>query len=225
MVGTIMPQNPAKHDRTAGEHLAEDWQLFQQVEEGAAHYLSRLWEVHTPAVVLGRFGTAAEEVFEARCERDGVPVVRRFSGGGAVVLGPGCLNFSAVFALPRHAEFMDVSRSFKLVLGRIAAALAVEGVTIEGGTDLAIGGRKVSGNAQRRGRRALIHHGTLLYDFDPMLAARYLREPGRQPGYRRRRPHHDFIGAVRVPRDLLSERLSIALADAAAFAAGPWMHA
>src|SRR5262245_54574190 len=120
MVGTIMPQNPAKHDLTAEEHLAEDWRLFQQVEEGAADYVSRLWEVRAPAVVLGRFGAASEEVFEARCELDGVPIVRRFSGGGAVVIGSGCLNFSMVFALPRHPAFLDVSRSFTLVLGRLA---------------------------------------------------------------------------------------------------------
>ena len=55
-------------------------------------------------------------------------------------------------------------------------------------------GRKVSGNAQRRGRRALLHHGTLLYDFDPGLAARYLKEPIRRPAYRSGRCHADFIG-------------------------------
>jgi lipoate-protein ligase A len=131
-----------------------------------------------------------------------------------VVIGSGCLNFSVVFALPRHPGLLDVSRSFTVILGRIAAALGIEGLSIEGGTDLAIAGRKVSGNAQRRGRRALIHHGTLLYDLDPMLAARYLREPRRQPGYRERRPHDDFIGALGVPRSRLAERIAAALADA-----------
>jgi lipoate-protein ligase A len=208
-----MPHNPAKHDLTAEQHLAEDWRLFQLVEKGEADHAWRLWEVNAPAVVLGRFGAATEEVFEARCQRDGVAVVRRFSGGGAVVIGSGCLNFSAVFALPRHPEFLEVSRSFNLVLGRVAAALAIDGLSIEGGTDLAIAGRKVSGNAQRRGRRALIHHGTLLYAFDPTLAARYLREPRKQPSYRGRRPHQAFIGALPVPRDLLTARLSNALAD------------
>lgn len=220
-----MPQNPAKHDLTAEEHLAEDWRLFQQVEERAADYVWRQWEVHGPAVVLGRFGVATEEVLLARCADDGVPVVRRFSGGGAVVIGAGCLNFSVVFALPRHPEFLDVSRSFRLVLGRIVAALALEGLSIEGGTDLAFRGRKVSGNSQRRGRRALIHHGTLLYDFDPLLASRYLREPRRQPGYRGRRPHHEFMGALRVSRDLLEERLAGAFADPAVFGSQQMMQA
>jgi lipoate-protein ligase A len=211
-----MPQIPVKHDLTAEEHLSEDRRLFQQVEDSAADYGWRLWEVDAPAVVLGRF-SPADEVFDAHCERDGVPVVRRFSGGGAVVIGRGCLNFCTVFALPLHPELVDVARSFELVLQRLASALAIEGLSAAGGTDLALAGRKVSGNAQRRGRRALVHHGTLLYDFDPQLLTRYLRMPRRQPGYRNGRPHHEFIGCLRMPRDLLTSRLSDALANDARF--------
>jgi lipoate-protein ligase A len=212
-----MPQIPVKHDLTAEEHLVGDHQLFQRVEDGAADYGWRVWETDTPAVVLGRFGRAAEEVFDARCERDRVPVVRRFSGGGAVVIGPGCLNFCVVFALRLHPELADVRRSFEVVLQRLVAALTIEGLSVAGGTDLAIAGRKVSGNAQRRGRRAVVHHGTLLYDFDPTLATRYLRMPRRQPAYRNGRPHHEFIGCLRMPRDLLTARLSAALTDGPRF--------
>jgi hypothetical protein len=39
-----------------------------------------------------------------------------------------------------------------------------------------------------------LQHGTLLYRFDAELAARYLLEPTRQPEYRRRRRHADFLG-------------------------------
>jgi lipoate---protein ligase len=203
-----MPQIMEKLDRTAEEQLGRDLQLFQRVEDGAADYGWRLWEADTAAVVLGRFGNTATDVLERHCQRDGVPVVRRCSGGGAVVVGRGCLNFAVAFALPVHPELADVARSFSIVLHRIARALTVEGLSIEGGTDLVVGGRKVSGNAQRRGRRAVLHHGTLLYDFDPMLAARYLREPRRQPTYREHRPHTDFMGCLRIPRDLLTARLS-----------------
>jgi lipoate-protein ligase A len=108
---------------------------------------------------------------------------------------------------------VDVARSFELVLGRLASALAIEGLAVASGTDLAISGRKVSGNAQRRGRRALIHHGTLLYAFDPALATRYLREPRRQPQYRSGRTHHDFMGSLGVPREQLATRISDSLAD------------
>jgi lipoate-protein ligase A len=208
-------RGPLPAGNAAEQHLVEDRRLFERVEHGAAVYGWRLWEADTAAVVLGRFGNVAHEVFEGRCQHDGVPIVRRCSGGGAVVVGRGCLTFTVAFALPVYPELVDVARSFNIVLHRIAAALAFEGLSVEGGTDLVAGGRKVSGNAQRRGRRALLHHGTLLYDFDPALAARYLREPRRQPGYRERRPHADFMGCVPVRREVLAARLSDALASLA----------
>ena len=111
----------------------------------------------------------AADVIEEACRADGVRVLRRFSGGGAVVLGPGCLNYAVALSLVSRPELADVAASFQFILGRIVAALGVPGLSIAGETDLALDGRKVSGNAQRRGRRALMHHGTLLYDFDPGL--------------------------------------------------------
>jgi len=201
-----------KLDGTAEQQLAEDRRLFDRVESGVVDFSWRVWESDTTAVVLGRFGDAANDVFEAHCQHDGVPMIRRFSGGGAVVVGRGCMNFTVVFALPLYPELADVAHSFRMVLQGIGDALAVDGLLLAGGTDLVIGTRKVSGNAQRRGRRALLHHGTVLYDFDPMLAARYLREPRRQPAYRERRSHSDFMGCLPVPREVLTARLSKALA-------------
>jgi hypothetical protein len=125
-----------------------------------------------------------------------------------------------VFALPRHPGLADVAHSFELVLQRLIAALAVDGLSTAGGTDLAIAGRKVSGNAQRRGRRAIAHHGTLLYDFDAALATRYLGMPRRHPQYRNGRPHHEFMGCLRLPRDLVTARLSGLLADDTRFGGG-----
>src|SRR5262245_35337430 len=135
-MGNDHASDPVKDDLTAEQHLAEDRQLFQHIEAGAADYGWRLWETAAPAVVLGRFGSATDEIFEAHCERDGVPVVRRFSGGGAVVIGAGCLNFSAVFTLQLYPELLDIARSFDLILGGIASALAIEGLSVAGGTDL-----------------------------------------------------------------------------------------
>src|SRR5439155_24088632 len=54
-------------------------------------------------------------------------------------------------------------------------------------------GMKVSGNAQQRKRGYLLHHGTILYDFDIGQVDRYLQMPPRQPDYRSGRGHTAFI--------------------------------
>jgi lipoate---protein ligase len=179
---------------TVDEHLRQDWQLFLRLEAGESAGPVRIWETLRPVVVVGRSTSIADHVILDACRADDVQVVRRFSGGGTVVLGPGCLNYAVALPLVSRPELQNVQASFGTILGAIAAALGVTGLSIEGTTDLALEGRKVSGNAQRRGRRALLQHGTLLYDFDPALAARYLREPGRQPAYRACRPHASFLG-------------------------------
>ena len=102
-------------------------------------------------------------------------MLRRFSGGGAVVLGPGCLNYALGVSLVSYPELEDVAVSFRTILGRIAAALSVTS-SRSLDTDLALNGRKVSGNAQRRGRRAHpSRHASLR--LRARFAARYLKDP------------------------------------------------
>ena len=77
-----------------------------------------------------------------------------------------------------------------------ALAGAVPCITPVGISDLAVEGKKFSGNAQQRKRDHLLHHGTLLYSFDLDLLPRYLKAPPRQPEYRAQRAHEDFLGNV-----------------------------
>lgn len=198
--------------RTAGaragveRQLDADLALFHAVESGSADTAMRYWETISPTVVLGRHGVPASDVDEAACRADGVEVVRRFSGGGTVVLAAGCLNYAIALSLGSRPQLLDVAASFRFVLGAVATALNVDGLSIEE-TDLALAGRKVSGSAQRRGRQAFLHHGTLLYAFNAGVAARYLKEPARRPAYRRDRRHEDFLGNIPLSADALRARL------------------
>jgi lipoate---protein ligase len=192
------------------QELAADLAMFQAVEGGSAENLGRCWQVGGPVVVAGRHSLIACDVAQEACRADGVPVIRRFSGGGTIVLGHGCLNYAVALSLVSRPELTDVAASFRFVLEAIIAALEVPALSIAGGTDLVVDGRKVSGNAQRRGRRAILHHGTLLYDFDARLATRYLKEPIRQPAYRGARRHADFLGNIALGGDIIRARLDAA---------------
>ena len=195
--------------------LAEDWALFQAVESGEADHLYRTWETDVPVIVAGRHRALADDVVLEACRADGMPIVRRPSGGGTVVLGPGCLNYAVALSLVSRPDLIDVGHSFAVILDVLIAAVGVKELE-RTGTDVALGDRKVSGNAHRRGRRALLHHGTMLYAFDPALAERYLEEPARQPPYRRGRSHREFLTDVSMPVERLRERIERGLASLAA---------
>jgi lipoate---protein ligase len=77
-----------------------------------------------------------------------------------------------------------------------ALASQVPGIEPAGISDLAVAGKKCSGNAQQRKRTHLLHHGTLLCSFDLSQIPRYLGHPPREPDYRRRRPHLDFVTSL-----------------------------
>jgi lipoate-protein ligase A len=175
------------------DNLALDEALLLATETGGAEVL-RLWELPAPAVVLGAGGSVAIDVNVAACEADCVPVLRRASGGGTVVIGPGCLCFSLVLSYDRAPGLDQIRASNRYILERVRNALApVVAATLEGTSDLAVNEVKISGNAQQRKRTHFLHHGTLLCGFDLALIAKYLHAPERQPDYRRDRPHAEFV--------------------------------
>jgi lipoate-protein ligase A len=114
----------------------------------------------------------------------------------------------------------EIHSSFRFILGQIRDAiapftthhspLANPGIELAGISDLAIAGRKFSGNSQQRKRRFLLHHGTILYALDTGLVDRYLRMPARQPEYREQRKHSEFLTNMPVDCDTLKLTLSAA---------------
>src|SRR5262249_30602427 len=108
---------------TPEENLALDEALLLAAEAGAGGEVLRLWEWPRPAVVLGAGGRLAEDVEEAPCRADGVPVLRRSSGGGTVLLGPGCLLFSLVLAFDRSPALGEIPTSYVYILDRVLEAL------------------------------------------------------------------------------------------------------
>jgi lipoate-protein ligase A len=190
---------------TLEENLALDEALLLAAEAGEAGEVLRLWEHPHYAVVLGAGGRLAEDVDEPGCQADGVPILRRASGGGTVLLGPGCLLFTLVLSYERDPALRDIHASYRFILTRLAAALErlLPGAERAGTSDVAAQNLKFSGNAQQRKRDYLLHHGTLLYSFDLGRIGCYLRQPARQPEYRANREHAAFV------RNLPAERAAI----------------
>jgi lipoate-protein ligase A len=188
--------------REPAGNLAADEAMLDWCEAGEDRQALRFWESPVHFVVLGYGNRAAEEVRLEGCRAAGVPVLRRCSGGGTVLQGPGCLNYSVVLEIARMPGLASITGTNQFVMERNRAAIEQRlgrPVSIEGFTDLATGGRKFSGNAQRRRRRCLLFHGTILVGFDLARVAQLLLLPPRQPAYRRARAHGDFITNLPIP--------------------------
>jgi lipoate-protein ligase A len=194
---------------TAAENLAFDEALVESADAWTAKSPApvetlRLWEMSKPVVVLGR-GSKISEVREDECRRDGVPILRRCSGGASIVAGTGCLMYSLLLSLEARPALRDLSNSHEYVMNRVLAAvrMSVARAKLDGTCDITVDGRKCSGNAVRYKRNWMLYHGTLLYAFDLSLVSRYSAMPARQPNYRAGRSHEDFLANLDCSRDSL----------------------
>ncbi|MDD5634300.1 MAG: lipoate--protein ligase family protein [Candidatus Omnitrophica bacterium] len=187
------------------ENLAMDEFLLMEAERGELGETFRVWESKEYFVVLGRAEKAEENCLMENCSRGGIKVLRRISGGGTILQGPGCLNYSAVLAYEKNEKFKNIITSYECILGGISELLRGSGYDVKflPISDLAINNRKISGNAQARKRKYFLHHGTFLYDFDIDRISNYLKHPPKEPAYRKGRGHAEFISNIPIGKKRL----------------------
>jgi lipoate-protein ligase A len=148
-----------------------------------------------PAVILGISSQIEEWINRDQLTRDPIPLIRRFSGGGTVVVGPQTLFVTLIVdrqAIPVRC-FPEAILHWT---GMLYASLLPKGLFRINANDYGIGDRKFGGNAQYLCRDRWLHHSSLLWDFTEH-DMEYLRHPKRQPHYRANRAHTDFLCRLR----------------------------
>lgn len=149
--------------------MAMDEAILRARSEGRAPNTIRLYRWRPSAVSIGYFQSLEEEVDLEACQRMGVDVVRRLTGGGAVYHDhEGEITYSLIapetdFKVPR-----DIPESYRVICGCLVRALGHLGLKAEFRpiNDILVGGRKVSGNAQTRRLGVVLQHGTVLIECD-----------------------------------------------------------
>jgi lipoate-protein ligase A len=177
--------------------MAIDEALFRvHQREGGAPVL-RFFGWQGPAVSLGYFQDAEAEIDCPYCRERGIKIVRRPTGGKAVLHG-GDLTYSLIAREDTPLFSPDVVETYRTISGCIIRGLAKSGIgvqIVEEGRDgigsaagfcfatpykneLLAGGRKICGSAQVRARGVFLQHGSVLIDFDPLVAGAAIGKRG-----------------------------------------------
>ena len=180
---------------SVAEQIALDRELMSEVGKGTRTAFLRFYDFTDEAIVLGLSQEEERYVDKQETEKDGVLVLRRFSGGGTVFIHKGCLVYTIVTTLTSPFKRFDVMGAYRTAFMPVIEAFQKQGIPLEfhEPCDLAVDGRKIAGNAQSQRQGALLIHGSFLVDPDLIRIKRYLKEPDVRPAYRAKRSHEDFL--------------------------------
>jgi len=122
-----------------------------------------LFYINEPSIIIGRNQNTLEEVNQEYIKRNGIHVVRRVSGGGAVYHDLGNLNYS--FITNHDGKVLNNFKKFTDPVVKVLNQLGVN-AELKGRNDLEVEGHKISGTAQFSTGKRMISHGTLLLNTD-----------------------------------------------------------
>ncbi|HEN4495179.1 TPA: lipoate--protein ligase [Streptococcus agalactiae] len=130
-----------------------------------------LW-INEPAIIIGRHQNTIQEINKEFIDKNGIHVVRRLSGGGAVYHDLNNLNYTIISNNTQEGVF-----DFQTFSKPVIDTLAKLGVKAEftGRNDLEINGQKFAGNAQAYYKGRMMHHGCLLFDVDMSVLGQALK--------------------------------------------------
>ncbi|KAI4340147.1 hypothetical protein MLD38_025012 [Melastoma candidum] len=148
---------------------------------------------NVPSIVMGASGKLAELVEIKPVLRDQVPVIKRFSGGGTVIVDKDTVFVTFICnkdAIPGLQPYPRPIMSWSSQIYDHVFDKACNFQLRE--NDYVFGNHKFGGNAQSITKRRWIHHTSFLWDYEIENMA-YLKLPTRAPEYRLARSHTEFI--------------------------------
>jgi lipoyl(octanoyl) transferase len=178
----------------AFENMAIDEAIFRETIENKIPPTIRFYGWRPAAVSVGYFQDIEKEVNIEKCRAEGVDIVRRLSGGKAV-LHCDEITYSVVAAKEEKIFPANISDTYKLISNCLAYGLACLGIdanlapagrapagsdfksycfSVPSRNELLVSGRKICGSAQMRTNNGFLQHGSILVNFDPARTASFL---------------------------------------------------
>jgi lipoate---protein ligase len=180
-------------------NMAIDYAIMKALSAGGSPPTLRLYEWAFPAITIGYFQVIEDEIEEAVCLSENVPVIRRITGGGAV-LHEHEITYSIAVTLKNRIACSSILDSYRVLCDPIVAALSAMGLRAQFSpvNDILVDGKKISGSAQTRRDSVLLQHGTILLDVDTEKMFRYLKVAKEKTDGRGQAPAERVISAARI---------------------------
>ncbi|KJL20348.1 Octanoyltransferase LipM [Microbacterium oxydans] len=168
------------HEKAASPrmNLALDEVLTSRVGEGRRRPTLRIWEWNESAVVIGSFQSYRNEVDPEGAAKHGFDVVRRISGGGAMLMAAGQIITYSLYVPASLVAGMTFADSYAFLDDWVLQALRSLGIdaVYQPLNDIASPTGKIGGAAQKRlANGGVLHHATLSYDIDGQVMTEVLR--------------------------------------------------
>lgn len=161
---------------------------------------------------MGSSGIPETLIDLKKVEREQIPVIKRFSGGGTVIVDEQTLFISFIIS----KDHLSIP-AFPEPILQWTAALYQDAWQIPHfalrENDYCIGEKKCGGNAQYIRKDRWLHHTSFLWDYAESNMG-YLLQPQKQPKYRQDRAHTEFLTKLKthaISADMLIEQLKKSL--------------
>ncbi len=148
--------------------LAADECVAGRVGGGRSQPTLRLY-TYSGCALVGRFQNVYSELHVEHCEQAGIPLNRRPTGGGAIVMGPEQLGIALMVPGAARDSFLKAREAMTRFAECIVSGLGRLGVRAEfkGKNDLEVDGRKLAGlGIFRHASGGLLFHASVLVGLD-----------------------------------------------------------
>lgn len=195
-------------------NLALDEVLTKSVGRGERQPTLRFWGWSAPCVVLGRFQSVRNEVQIENARDQGVQIVRRISGGGAMFIEPPLAITYSIHVPPSFVDGLSFPQSYAFLDSWVIEALRELGIDAWYAplNDITSSGGKIGGAAQARRFGGVLHHTTMAYDMDMPAMLRTLRIGQEKLSDKGLRSADKRVGPLRqqtnLPREVIIERMT-----------------
>ena len=169
-----------------------------------------------PYVCIGLHQSLEAEVDTGYCRRAGLPILRRYVGGGAVYLDSQQLFFHFIWPAARAPR--GVSALYAHFVRPVLGAYRALGIPacLRPINDIHVHGRKIGGTGAAQIGAATVFVGSFLLDFDTAAMARCLRVPSEKFRDKLRSSLEDYMTTIRRELGSVPARQSIVAALLAA---------